>query len=102
MENKSSPFLLNATLKHHLKGFPNSEVAVDLNENMYVDDWLSGADSAEEAFAKFKEARSVLSKASMSLSKWSSNSRLLTDKFSENLEPSIHADKDSWFTVVLD
>ena len=60
--NKSSPFLLNATIKHLLKGFPSSEVVAELNDNLYVDDWLSGADSAEEAFVKFNEARSVLSK----------------------------------------
>lgn len=90
--NKSSPFLLNATLKHHLKGFPDSEVITELNENMYVDDWLSGADSAEEACVKFNEARSVLSKASMSLSKWKSNCRPLIDKFNENLEPSMYAE----------
>ena len=53
---------------------------------------LSGANSAEEAFVKFNEARSVLSKASMSLSKWSSNCKTLTDKFSENLEPSMYAE----------
>ena len=59
-------------------------------DNLYVDDWLSGADNAEEAFAKFNEARSVLAKASISLSKWSSNCKTLKDKFSENFEPSMH------------
>ena len=90
--NKSSPFLLNATVKHHLKSFPTSEVVAELQDNLYVDDWLSGADSAEEAFSKFNEACSVLSKASLSLSKWNSNCKSLTDKFSENLEPSMHAE----------
>ncbi|XP_066961192.1 uncharacterized protein [Macrobrachium rosenbergii] len=36
--NKSSPFLLNATVKHHLKSYPNSEVVDELNCNLYVDD----------------------------------------------------------------
>lgn len=66
--NKSSPFLLNETIKHHLKGFSNSEVIAELNDELYVDDWLSEADSAEEAFVKLIEARSILSKVSMSLS----------------------------------
>ncbi|XP_071544498.1 uncharacterized protein [Panulirus ornatus] len=90
--NKSSPFLLNATVKHHLKSFPDSEVIAELKDNLYVDDWLSGADSTEEAFAKFDEARSVLSKASMTLSKWSSNCNALKDRFNDYLEPSKHAE----------
>ena len=85
--NKSTPFLLNANIKHHLKGFSSSEVVAELNDNFYVDDWLSGANSAEEAFVKFNEARSVLS-----LSKWSSSCKTLTDKFSKNLETSMHAE----------
>ena len=88
--NQSSPFLLNATIKHHLKCFPDSEVVAELHDNLYVDDWISGADSAEEAFAKFNEARPSLAKVSMSLSKWSSIYKTLKDKFSENLEPSMH------------
>ncbi|XP_063601659.1 uncharacterized protein LOC134777731 [Penaeus indicus] len=58
--NTSSPFLLNATIKHHLQSFPNTEVIEELKENLYVDDWLSGADSAEEASVKFKEAQRIL------------------------------------------
>ncbi|XP_063607690.1 uncharacterized protein LOC134782212 [Penaeus indicus] len=50
--NTSSPFLLNATI--------NTEVIEELKENLYVDDWLSGADSAEEASVKFKEAQRIL------------------------------------------
>jgi len=67
--NKSSPFLLNATIKHHLESYPNSEVVEELRENLYVDDWLSGADSADEGCAKFNEARTILAEAGMSLSK---------------------------------
>ena len=67
--NKSSPFLLNATIKHHLKSFSYSEVIQELNENLYVDDWLSDADSIEEVREKFTEACSILAKAGMILAK---------------------------------
>ncbi|KAK3878755.1 hypothetical protein Pcinc_016567 [Petrolisthes cinctipes] len=73
--NKSSPFLLNATIKHHLQFFSHSEVVQELKENLYVDDWLSGADSIEEGKVKFTEACSILAKAGMTLTKWSSNSK---------------------------
>ncbi|XP_066958819.1 uncharacterized protein [Macrobrachium rosenbergii] len=61
--NKSSPFLLNATIKHHLKSHPNSEVVDELNYNLYVDDCLSGADSTAEACVKFDKACKILSEA---------------------------------------
>ncbi|XP_064102656.1 uncharacterized protein LOC135212813 [Macrobrachium nipponense] len=64
--NKSSPFLLNATLKFHLKKYPPSEVASELLENLYVDDWLSGADSPAEACVRFNEACDMLKKAECS------------------------------------
>lgn len=79
--NKSSPFLLNATIKHHLQQFSNSEVVQELKENLYVDDWLSGADSIEEGKAKFIEACSIFAKAGMTLTKWSSNSKDMMECF---------------------
>ena len=74
----SNPFLLSATIRHHLKGFPPSNTLSEL-ENMYVDDLLSGADS-EEACALFEEARDVLGQAGMALTKLNSNSRVVLDK----------------------
>ena len=41
---------------------------------MYVDDFLSGADSVEECCTMVKDAISVMSQASMPLVKWGSNS----------------------------
>ncbi|XP_037775533.1 uncharacterized protein LOC119572496 [Penaeus monodon] len=68
--NICSHFLLNATIKYHLQSFPNTEVIEELKENLYVDDWLSGADSAEEVSDKFKEAQRILALAGFPLSKW--------------------------------
>lgn len=52
-----------------------TEVVKELKENIYVDDWLSSADSIEEGQVKFTEACSVLGEARMSLAKWTSNSK---------------------------
>lgn len=84
--NTSSPFLLNATIKHHLSKYPLTEVITDLNQDMYVDNWLSGADSADEACKKFCEARTVLSHAGMPLTKWISNDETLVSKFSDSFD----------------
>ena len=47
----------------------DSDDVHELNENLYVDEWLSGADNIEEGRDKFNEACSVLAKAGMSLAK---------------------------------
>ena len=72
--NCSSPFLLNATVQFHLSGFPESRVVEELKENMYVDDFWSGADSVEECCTMVKDTTSIMSQASMPLVKWGSNS----------------------------
>ena len=76
----SSPFLLNATVKHHLSQFPETKVVTELKNNLYVDDWLTGADSEQEAVEMFAEAQSVMAKASMTLAKCNSNSKVICDK----------------------
>ena len=85
----SSPFLLNATIKHHLSLFPQSRVIDELSCNLYVDDWLTGADSEEEVFEMFSEAQSVMAQAGMNLSKWNSNSKIVCDRVG-NLGDSTH------------
>ena len=72
-ENKASPFLLNATIQHHLSLFPETKAVSGLKKNLYVDDFLSGADSVEEMGQIKIEAIDVMSKARMCLTKWSSN-----------------------------
>ncbi|XP_076037767.1 uncharacterized protein LOC143023139 [Oratosquilla oratoria] len=84
--NTSSPFLLNATIRHHLNSYPVSVTVQELQENLYVDDWLSGADTVEEANTMFLEAQSILSDAGMTLSKWNSNSKSLTHQLNQFFE----------------
>ena len=71
---KASPFLLNATIQYHLSKYPDSPVIQELKENLYVDDWLSGADSEIQASSMYSEAVSVMDQAGMTLAKWNSNS----------------------------
>ena len=48
----SSPFLLNATIKHHLETYRSSkpDLVESLSRLTYVDDIVAGADSEEDAF----------------------------------------------------
>ena len=87
--NTSSPFLLNATLKHHLNSHPISVTVQELQENLYVDDWLSGADTVEEASKMFNEAQSILLDAVMTLSKWHSNNEFLINQHYQYFESEV-------------
>ena len=69
-----SPFLLNATIQHHLSRYEQSPLICELRDNFYVDDWLSGSDSEMEATEMLREACSVMEAARMELSKCRSNS----------------------------
>ncbi len=57
-------------------------MAQELKENLYVDDWLSGADSIEEGKEKFSEACFILAQAGMILAKRTSNSKNMMEYFS--------------------
>ena len=78
--NKCSPFLLNATIKYHLSKYPASRALEELQDNLYVDDWLSGCDSPEEGCQLYQEARSILSEAGMVLAKSCSNDEVVSDR----------------------
>lgn len=74
-----SPFLMNATIKYHLAQYADCRVKAELMECLYADDWLSGADTEEEAASLLQEACSVMNAAGMELTKCSSNASLLLD-----------------------
>jgi len=83
--NRSSPFILNATIKFHLNKFEKDVVTEELDENLYVDDWLSGADGEEEATSMVEEASDIMSSCSMNLTKWGSNKKVVLDQGLYNL-----------------
>ena len=79
--NASSPFILNAVLRYHLSLFQDSIMKKELQDNIYVDNLLSGADSEKEALEKYEEACKMLSSAGMLLNKWTSNNRSVKVRF---------------------
>ena len=69
----SSPFLLSATVQHHLaKTMTNT--AGDLQTHIYVDNVLTGTSTSAKAVIFYKAAKEVFNRASMNLRSWSSNS----------------------------
>ena len=65
-------------IKHHLATC-SSQAVQELNDNLYVDDLLTGADSIGEACSIIHDASSVMKQASMPLAKWVSNSAEVAD-----------------------
>ena len=70
--NSASPFLLLATLQHHMSSF-DSRAASDLRDNMFVDNFLTGTDEVEEALELIHDSTSILQQAEMNLRQWVSN-----------------------------
>ena len=81
--NRASPFLLCATIRHHLSLYPQSLVVTELRDNLYMDDWLTGCDSEALAQSMFLDAQKVMLEAGMTLSKWTSNGLNFSDKVAE-------------------
>lgn len=80
---KASPFLLNATLQHHLKTVegPLAGTADLLSQSFYVDDLLVGAPKDREAVKLLYEANDMIEATGMKLRKWASNSQYLRKLF---------------------
>ena len=72
----SSPFLLNATVDHHLKLFSAvNPVLVDiLLHSFYVDDVVAGAMDENSALKLYEESKQVLQEGGFNLRKFTTNS----------------------------
>ncbi|XP_046841149.1 uncharacterized protein LOC124435254 [Xenia sp. Carnegie-2017] len=71
----ASPFLLNATLRHHIAQFAESDpvLAQKLNEGFYVNDLVSGGKSAQETIQLYENAKFRMSQGGFKLKKWLTN-----------------------------
>ena len=65
----TSPFLLNATLSHHLQkySFTHLVLVQRLLQSMYVDDVISGADTKDEAFFFYEQSKKIFHDAAFNL-----------------------------------
>ena len=72
----SSPFMLHATLDHHLKSY-SSSVSLDMKNNLYVDNIISGCQSEEAILHYYREAKTIMSAANFNLRSWASNNQQL-------------------------
>ena len=71
----SSPFLLNATIKHHMNGYKEvgEQFVEKFERSIYVDDVTFGACNEDEAFQLYKKAKCCLAKGAFNLRKFRTN-----------------------------
>ena len=71
----ASPFLLNATINHHIEGYKatHPEVVQLLKQSINVNDVVCGADSEHEAYVLYTRSKEILSHACFNLRKFTTN-----------------------------
>ena len=69
----SRPFLLAATINHHLKT-QESLVAEAIRRDLYVDNLITGVASSSSAVSFYKKTKALFAIASMNIRCWNSNS----------------------------
>uniref|UniRef100_A0A915EEP5 Reverse transcriptase n=1 Tax=Ditylenchus dipsaci TaxID=166011 RepID=A0A915EEP5_9BILA len=78
----ASPFLLSATINHHLHNYP-VPLAQEIEENTYVDNVFMPASTVEEALKKYTKSKEIFSAAQMKLRDFISNNSEVNSKFEE-------------------
>lgn len=81
----SSPFLLNATVQHHLQEYSHRhpETVEKIRHSIYVDDTASGADSNNDAYKLYSDSKAILKDGGFNLRKFVTNSTELQRKIDE-------------------
>lgn len=85
----SSPFLLNATIQHHLEKHAviHPNLVSKLLKSTYVDDIVTYAESEEAAYDLYKRSKELLKCAGFNLRKFMSNSPQLRVKVKKEETP---------------
>ena len=82
----SSPFLLNATIKHHLEQYSETfpQFIQLFLRSVYVDDLSFGADNDDNAYELYVKSKRILKEGGFNLRKFVTNSTLLQQRIEES------------------
>ncbi|VDK52238.1 unnamed protein product, partial [Cylicostephanus goldi] len=79
-----SPFLLYGTIRYHLETVQNRTLANEIKDNIYVDNLILAADSAEESVNKAQDSREIFNEMGMNLRQFLSNNATLHQNLPQN------------------
>ena len=79
----SSPFLLNATIKHHMERY-TTVYPEFVKRLIYVDDVSYGADDPDLTYELYKKSKQTLAEGGFNLRKFVTNSALLSQTIQQN------------------
>ena len=68
----SATFLLAYTIYYHLQKY-ETNVAVDLSRNIYVDNLISGVEDVQKAISYYNETKKIFGAAGMNMCQWNCN-----------------------------
>ncbi|XP_045035150.1 uncharacterized protein LOC123475958 [Daphnia magna] len=81
----SSPYLLRVTINKHLLSVKSrfSTTVEQIEEQLYVDDYLGGADDVPTAITTVEETVTLFSEAQLNMRSWATNNKQLRDFLTE-------------------
>lgn len=90
----SSPFLLNATLRHHIEKYQETDphLVQQLLRSFYVDDVVCGADGEESTYLLYLKSKKMLSEGGFNLRKFTTNDLRLQRRIDNEENPSLTGD----------
>ena len=85
---KASPYLLAAAIRHHARKYEDTCPITSklLDQNLYVDDFITGAATAPLAHRIYQEAKTIMAAGGMRLCKWATNNDQLRRQWYEEGE----------------
>ena len=83
-----SPYILGGTVRHHMEQYKaiNPEFVEDVDESLYVDDYVSGGDEKLEICERKQKLQERLEAGGFTLRKWYTNEESIARKIND--EPS--------------
>ena len=82
----SSPFILNATVRHHMSKYVKEDAnfVETVMNSLYCDDFVGSFNNEHETYLLYKKLRARFSQGAFNMRKWTSNSKDLLNKINEN------------------
>ncbi|XP_065060233.1 uncharacterized protein LOC135687567 [Rhopilema esculentum] len=100
----SSPYVLNATVRHHLENYRQSdnEFVQTVEKSLYIDDFAFSLDTEEESFELYRKLKLCFASGGFNMRKWASNSDSLIERIelAENMHSKTANSKES--NVIFD